>query len=1041
MPKFEAQVLGGFVFNQDGGDVKGLHAERLMLFLSYLLVNYNITPTRKQISFLFWADSTEEQARTNLRNILHHLRKVLPELDSILEVDTQFIRLRSDADLSLDVRSFKTALAFAKTSKSDVEQIAHLQEAVSQYRGELLPGFYDDWILAAREECHQAYVNALFELSKLHEDARQYVDAIQAVNRLLRVDALNESAYLQLMRLYALSDDRAGALQVFHACSTVLMRELGVEPSQDIKRLHEQLVRSEEIPDGESGKSQAREAYRLIGRKQEWGRLREAWTSIQKGKAGMFVISGEAGIGKSRLSNELLQWMKRQGVVTAFAQCYPMEDTLSFAPVVAWLRMPEIQAELGTLAPLWKKELARLLPELESGVGEAGEKKWQKQRLFEAVAKGLLGSGKPRLLVLDDAQWSDQETLEFVQYLMRYAAGSPLMILLTERVEELGEDHPLQTLRAAVSARKQLDEIELKPLSKTELGLLAREVMSSDLSESKQDELFAETEGNPFFVVETLRSSEAGVVPQSLRTVLSQRLSQLSASARELVGVASAIGREFGYALLARSSQMDENQLVQALDELWGRRILQTREDGTYSFTHGKLLDAAYEALTQPRKLLFHRRIAEALLSGSQVEDAIVARHFERAGEHQKAFEAYLKAAVSARKVFANRDAISHLEKALGLLKERSGNSQNEKLVEITEMLGDLYEVTSDHVRAQEKYEQTLEIINTSDLLGRARVLGKCAKVLGNLKEYEKSKLLFVQAEKELDVPPGEENIEWWQTWLKVQFDRIWMIHDSYNIAGMQEVFEVVRPVVERLGETDMLAEYYFLLPTLYFNSNGYQADEKIIEYSTLALELSLKGTDLELQSRTQFGYGFVQLLIGNIELAIKHLEEGLRLSTQIGYLDQQTYCITYLAVAHRRAGNLDECRRYSEQMLEISEREGQGSFTASAFANLGWLAWKQNDFAKAKTLSKKAVGLWHPRYAFHWHGLWTLIDISLRSHKVDEAVENVRRLRAPSQHVLSKELDDLMVDIIGQVDKGNISNSESLLKQAVAWVKEHHYL
>ncbi|HNO93050.1 MAG TPA: BTAD domain-containing putative transcriptional regulator, partial [Anaerolineales bacterium] len=408
MPKFEAQVLGGFAFNHDGGDVKGLHAERLMLFLSYLLVNYNSTPTRKQISFLFWADSTEEQARTNLRNILHHLRKALPELDSILEVDTQFICLRSDADLSLDVRSFKSALAFAKASKNDAERIAHLQEAVSQYRGELLPGFYDDWILAAREECHQAYANALFELSKLHEDARQYTDAIQAVNRLLRVDALNESAYLQLMRLHALNDDRAGALQVYHTCSTVLMRELGVEPSQDIKRLYEQLVRSEEMPDGESGKSRAREAYQLIGRKQEWGRLREAWTSIQKGKAGMFIISGEAGLGKSRLGSELVQWTKRQGVVTAFAQCYPMEDTLSFSPVVAWLRTPEIQNELGSLAPLWKKELARLLPELESGVGEAGEKKWQKQRLFEAVAKGLLGSGKPRLLVLDDAQWSDQ---------------------------------------------------------------------------------------------------------------------------------------------------------------------------------------------------------------------------------------------------------------------------------------------------------------------------------------------------------------------------------------------------------------------------------------------------------------------------------------------------------------------------------------------------------------------------------------------------------------------------------------------------------
>ncbi|MFN8412750.1 MAG: hypothetical protein U0Z26_10215 [Anaerolineales bacterium] len=94
---------------------------------------------------------------------------------------------------------------------------------------------------------------------------------------------------------------------------------------------------------------------------------------------------------------------------------------------------------------------------------------------------------------------------------MRYAAGSLLMILLTERVEELGEDHPLQTLRAAVSARKQLDGIELKPLSKTELGSLAREVMSGELNQAKQDELFAEIEGNPFFVVRPLRNNETGV--------------------------------------------------------------------------------------------------------------------------------------------------------------------------------------------------------------------------------------------------------------------------------------------------------------------------------------------------------------------------------------------------------------------------------------------------------------------------------------------------------------------------------------------------
>lgn len=1044
MPDFEAHVLGGFELRREGGDVKALHTERLLLFLSYLFVHYDSTPSRKQISFLFWADSTEEQARTNLRNILHYLRKALPELDSILEVDHQFIRLRSDADLSLDIRSFKSALASAKSSKNEMERIQYLQEAVSHYRGELLPGFYDDWVLAAREECHQAYLDALFELSNLLEDAPQYTEAIRVVNRLLRADVLNESAYQKLMRLHALNDDRAGALQVYHTCSTVLMRELGVEPSADIKRLHEQLTRSGELLNGEGGANQIREANRLIGRKQEWGRLREAWSSIQKGRAGMFVISGEAGIGKSRLSSELMQWTKRQGIVTAFAQCYPMEENLSFAPVVAWLRTPEIQAELGMLAPLWKNELARLMPEMETRTAEAGEKKWQKQRLFEAVAKGLLGSGKPRLLVLDDAQWSDRETLEFVQYLMRYAAGSPLMLLATARVEELDANHSLQRLRAALQARKQFHELELNPLDRMEVGLLAREIMGGELSDARQDELFAETEGNPFFVVETLRNNEAGVVPQNLRTVLNQRLSQLSALARELVGVASVIGREFGYALLARSSQMDENQLVRALDELWARRIFQTRGDGGYAFGHGKLLDAAYESLPQPRKQLFHQRIAEALLNVTQVEDAIVARHFELAGDHQKAFEAYLKAASSARRVFANRDAISHLEKALGLLKGKIGLNTEEQKAQAAkswETLGDLYDFSSNAKKSLEAYDEALIYIPQEDTLERARVLGKFSKVAAYAGDYLLGQKYYLQALDTMGEERAESGKTWWNTWFKLHLDWAWIEYDIDNLKELQEVFGMMHPKIEQIEDADLLAEYYFLLPTMIFRRDGYLVDGSILQYTKFSLELSLKGRNLELQSWSNFGYGFTNYLLDDFETALKYLHEGLRLAEQIGHVERQAFCLTYITGANRRAGNLEECRKYAEISLALCEREGYGTFMSTAIANLGWLAWKKGDLCLAKELSQKAAKGWSKYYPFWWYGLWTLIDISLSFLNVDEAVQYVHQLKSPGQQVFPQEVDSLLIGIIQAAEQGDKETSKSLLLQAVSWAKEHHFL
>jgi len=141
MSILDVQLLGGFRLTHAGRDVKAIQSERLALLLSHLLLNSETPSSRKQLAFLFWPDSAEEQARTNLRNLLHLLRRAFPEIDSFLEADSQSIRWKTDATITLDVKQFRDALAQAKASKEDQTRIRHLQEAVNAYHGELLPGF------------------------------------------------------------------------------------------------------------------------------------------------------------------------------------------------------------------------------------------------------------------------------------------------------------------------------------------------------------------------------------------------------------------------------------------------------------------------------------------------------------------------------------------------------------------------------------------------------------------------------------------------------------------------------------------------------------------------------------------------------------------------------------------------------------------------------------------------------------------------------------------------------------------------------------
>ena len=500
----DIHLLGDFRLTYGDKPVTTVNQARQQAFLAYLLLHRHTPQSRQHLAFRFWPDASEAQAHTDLRNLLHKLRQALPEADRFILSDSLTIQWRTDARYRLDVADFEAALVQASTR-------AALAQATELYGGDLLPSCYDDWILAERERLRQMALDGLTRLVDLLEGERAYRTAIGYAKRLLGLDPLNETSYRSLMRLHAADGDRAGALRVFQRCTETLQANLAIEPSPATCELYQRLLAAD-FP-ASTLKPTDPDQLPLIGRDTEWRKLRDIWFSASGGRPQCVVLIGEAGIGKTRLAEELIGWVESQGFIAPTAHCYAAEGTLAYAPVVSWLRSTAIRKRLARLEPIWLGQVARLLPELltqrpdlpDPGASSDG---WQRQNLFEALARTLLSATDPLLIFVDDLQWADRDTLEWLHYLLRFNGRAHLLLLATVRAEDAATNPALQALLSALGQDGQVTELEIGPLTASESAAVAEAVAGVSLSPEEAGQLFRETEGNPLFVVETVRAGE-----------------------------------------------------------------------------------------------------------------------------------------------------------------------------------------------------------------------------------------------------------------------------------------------------------------------------------------------------------------------------------------------------------------------------------------------------------------------------------------------------------------------------------------------------
>ena len=700
---------------------------------------------RETLATLLWPDSERDRARGALRRTLSVLRSAVD--DPALSIGRDEIRLEPGSYVC-DVLTSRDLLARARAHHGRgaapcPECVGWLTEAVALHRGDFLAGFglrdspeFDDWQYVQGEGLRGELAAALDLLinALVHRGALEEADPF--LRRRLALDPLHEPTHRRMMLLHAWAGRREDAVRQYRDCVATLERELGVPPLEETAELYQAILagRPPSPPAAlRSGATPAvaglgavmppagaaRDRPGLVGRQDELARLLAVHRAA--GSEGQLVVlEGEAGVGKTRLLQEVAAQVRQVGASAVVVRCYPGEETLAYGPVAEALRVVAGGAP-PPVAGSWLSEVARLVPELLERDGTLpapaplGTREADR-RFFEGVHRTLAAAGsadRPALLVIEDLQWADAASQDLITYLAHRLHRSSLCLVLSWRSEEVGRDHPLRRLTVPQRDAGAVTHLLLDRLDRAEVAELAR---SAGVEEEHLDagRLFRETEGLPLVVVEYLAAFRDGHldgptwrVPPGARDLLAQRLVGLSETARQVLTAAAVIGRSFDLETLLHASGRSDDEVVDGLEELLAADVVTEMEPAagtgtSYDFRHNALRAVAYDEASIARRRLLHARVAASLRRRGRSSDApvplpVVAEHLRLAGEVQEAARTFARAGDESRSLAAHAEAVEHYRTALAL--GHPGVSR------LHEAIGDLLTLLGDYRGALDSYQ------------------------------------------------------------------------------------------------------------------------------------------------------------------------------------------------------------------------------------------------------------------------------------------------------------------------------------------------
>ena len=919
MECLEVRLLGGFEVLRDGGRVpqEAWQHRRGAELVKLLALAPEHRLHRDQVIEALWPELPYDAALANLHKAAHFARRAIGGSDAVV------------------VHAGRIALAPGAVVTTDVERF-EAENDPALYGGQLLPeDRYAEWVIEARERLRLAYVRSL--------RARGWWEEV------VTEEPADEEAHRSLMRGYADAGNRSAALRQFERLNASLA-EVGLQPGAETLALHNELAR------GPAAVAPILERSTLVGRDSELETARGAWRKALDGRGGVLIVSGEPGVGKTRLCEELLAAVSAGGWSTMRGAAREEEGPLPYAPIAEALdrllaARPDFAFSLTSAA---QAELARVTAASPAEPTDP-EPRADRQRIFSSVAQVFARAAAERgaVLLLDDLHAADEATLQLVHYLARTARYQRLLIVMSFR------DRPRvpaldRTRSGLLEQRLVVSEIVLSRLDREASRTIAEQVSNGPLADETAEAIFGLARGNPFFTEElaaTVDSNGAVEVPGHVYEILDSRLARLE---RTLVGVLARIaiaGSEVAVGELSSLVGLEEHDAYAALDSALTAGVLE-EGDGTYRFRHPLLRDALERSLPDHRRLAAHRETAQRLASAGAAP-ARVAGHLIAGGQPSEAVPWLLRAAQDAANVAAYIDALSFAERALP-------HAEGGELEELLALRAELLLATGDR-QAASAFDDALAVASADRRAALQIRQGRAYLVAGDI----------ASASRVLDAAEPKASVDRARRALTRGFVE-WC---AGNLDGVTRAAEEARPLMKAAGLGPERFEATQLEVLLAHSGDEWTGEVGLALQSTSHLP-ELAGSVFD----AHLCVGEYVLLSGQPYAELATFARDLRAAADFsGARRGQAFAATVLGEIELLTGQLQNAEAQLREAVTLSRLAGSTGGESLALLRLAETALERGDPAGARGLLAESLEL--ARFSpIGFHLLYLVYDVMVRA-------------------------------------------------------------